>query len=93
MKGLKHCSIFQKEKPEIQSLRERLSMPGAVDQRVRFARGLVKEATALLNCSEYQDLLDCKNCHTVARVYETAANSVIREHKKLSQSGISRQEE
>ncbi|MDP2168682.1 MAG: hypothetical protein Q8J64_10170 [Thermodesulfovibrionales bacterium] len=79
------CTTFQKQRLEFKSLTEKIGKAKQAE-KTKCAKGLKREAEALLGCGKYSEAETCRDCRTVAEVYRTLANSVVRQ-TGLSDSG------
>ncbi|MEW6456332.1 MAG: hypothetical protein AB1410_06440 [Acidobacteriota bacterium] len=73
------CSMFKKYESEIKNLTQKINESKKINQKSRYAEGLLKEVEKLLSCPDYDEIkLDCKNCRTISEFRKQTAELVIK---------------
>ena len=76
------CPTFQKQESVIKDITDKINMAKGVQEKARFAQGLLKEVDVLLTCPDYDDKsLDCKNCHFIANLRKKTADLILKAKK------------
>lgn len=77
-----NCGIFQKQKPVIKDIIDKINQAKRAQEKAGFAEDLQKEADALLLCRGFKrENLDCESCHFIANLHKRTANLVIKAKK------------
>ncbi|MFH1691793.1 MAG: hypothetical protein ABIC68_04405 [Candidatus Omnitrophota bacterium] len=77
-----NCEIFQRQKPVIKDIIDKINQAKRAQEKAGFAEDLRKEVDMLLFCHDFKrENLDCESCHFIASLQKKTAGLIIKVKK------------